>query len=148
MFYFFFVKQKTSYEMRISDWSSDVCSSDLSRIRKQASVEQLRVRHLGSLPQCTQIRVHCKRNEGDAVAFERLRYVDRSTFEVWRIDGCGELPEHLRVRRCEKSEWIGQRFGAIGRATGKQGCCRDSCQHPNRFCPPCDFSTPWLFSPE
>src|SRR3546814_3664309 len=26
----FFVKQKTSYEMRISDWSSDVCSSDLS----------------------------------------------------------------------------------------------------------------------
>src|SRR3546814_16253073 len=26
---FFFVKQKTSYEMRISDWSSDVCSSDL-----------------------------------------------------------------------------------------------------------------------
>src|SRR3546814_8061410 len=27
--YVFFVKQKTSYEMRISDWSSDVCSSDL-----------------------------------------------------------------------------------------------------------------------
>src|SRR3546814_4188996 len=26
----FFVKQKTAYEMRISDWSSDVCSSDLS----------------------------------------------------------------------------------------------------------------------
>src|SRR3546814_19128468 len=28
-FDFFFVKQKTAYEMRISDWSSDVCSSDL-----------------------------------------------------------------------------------------------------------------------
>src|SRR3546814_1241655 len=27
--YFFFFKQKTAYEMRISDWSSDVCSSDL-----------------------------------------------------------------------------------------------------------------------
>src|SRR3546814_9996959 len=27
----FFVKQKTAYEMRISDWSSDVCSSDLGR---------------------------------------------------------------------------------------------------------------------
>src|SRR3546814_14014602 len=27
--FFFFFKQKTSYEMRISDWSSDVCSSDL-----------------------------------------------------------------------------------------------------------------------
>src|SRR3546814_6765692 len=29
MIYFFFFKQKTAYEMRISDWSSDVCSSDL-----------------------------------------------------------------------------------------------------------------------
>src|SRR3546814_11713308 len=28
-FYIFFFKQKTAYEMRISDWSSDVCSSDL-----------------------------------------------------------------------------------------------------------------------
>src|SRR3546814_8911015 len=27
---FFFFKQKTAYEMRISDWSSDVCSSDLN----------------------------------------------------------------------------------------------------------------------
>src|SRR3546814_5465184 len=29
--YLFFFKQKTAYEMRISDWSSDVCSSDLDR---------------------------------------------------------------------------------------------------------------------
>src|SRR3546814_4557930 len=29
LLYFFFFKQKTAYEMRISDWSSDVCSSDL-----------------------------------------------------------------------------------------------------------------------
>src|SRR3546814_16456544 len=35
-FFFFFFKQKTAYEMRISDWSSDVCSSDLSfqRVRE------------------------------------------------------------------------------------------------------------------
>src|SRR3546814_12282388 len=30
---FFFFKQKTAYEMRISDWSSDVCSSDLTEQR-------------------------------------------------------------------------------------------------------------------
>src|SRR3546814_8519356 len=30
--YFFFFKQKTAYEMRISDWSSDVCSSDLDAL--------------------------------------------------------------------------------------------------------------------
>src|SRR3546814_3528938 len=29
---FFFFKQKTAYEMRISDWSSDVCSSDLPQV--------------------------------------------------------------------------------------------------------------------
>src|SRR3546814_3100787 len=35
--FFFFFKQKTAYEMRISDWSSDVCSSDLG----EAGVELL-----------------------------------------------------------------------------------------------------------
>src|SRR3546814_2297967 len=33
---FFFFKQKTAYEMRISDWSSDVCSSDLDRSARVA----------------------------------------------------------------------------------------------------------------
>src|SRR3546814_10086257 len=31
-FYVFFFKQKTAYDMRISDWSSDVCSSDLTHL--------------------------------------------------------------------------------------------------------------------
>src|SRR3546814_10099147 len=35
--YFFFFKQKTAYEMRISDWSSDVCSSDLTSIERLRS---------------------------------------------------------------------------------------------------------------
>src|SRR3546814_4582863 len=33
---FFFFKQKTAYEMRISDWSSDVCSSDLPAVASAA----------------------------------------------------------------------------------------------------------------
>src|SRR3546814_17670892 len=39
---FFFFKQKTAYEMRISDWSSDVCSSDLP-------TDMVRVNYKGSL---------------------------------------------------------------------------------------------------
>src|SRR3546814_4805425 len=35
---FFFFKQKTAYEMRISDWSSDVCSSDLSRLAATSAI--------------------------------------------------------------------------------------------------------------
>src|SRR3546814_1968977 len=34
IYWFFFLKQKTAYEMRISDWSSDACSSDLRPGRK------------------------------------------------------------------------------------------------------------------
>src|SRR3546814_17032784 len=34
MYFVFFFKQKTAYEMRISDWSSDVCSSDLMKKAK------------------------------------------------------------------------------------------------------------------
>src|SRR3546814_4972567 len=38
---FFFFKQKTAYEMRISDWSSDVCSSDLPHlVGRELAVEQ------------------------------------------------------------------------------------------------------------
>src|SRR3546814_4218040 len=35
VFVIFFFKQKTAYEMRISDWSSDVCSSDLCRFQHE-----------------------------------------------------------------------------------------------------------------
>src|SRR3546814_3823457 len=38
---FFFFKQKTAYEMRISDWSSDVCSSDLLSSRVLNSTSQI-----------------------------------------------------------------------------------------------------------
>src|SRR3546814_4540757 len=38
--FFFFFKQKTAYEMRISDWSSDVCSSDL-RIAGEDVIEAM-----------------------------------------------------------------------------------------------------------
>src|SRR3546814_4471696 len=39
---FFFFKQKTAYEMRISDWSSDVCSSDLASSRNTPTARSTR----------------------------------------------------------------------------------------------------------
>src|SRR3546814_11686805 len=42
---FFFFKQKTAYEMRISDWSSDVCSSDLERPSMRAYQRTTLVEH-------------------------------------------------------------------------------------------------------
>src|SRR3546814_4671343 len=50
LFFLFFFKQKTAYEMRISDWSSDVCSSDLRPVdrarrlqRRRAETESMRM---------------------------------------------------------------------------------------------------------
>src|SRR3546814_3363741 len=58
---FFFFKQKTAYEMRISDWSSDVCSSDLddrcrgrrARPRPQSPRATLTARHGAAQPKRT-----------------------------------------------------------------------------------------------
>src|SRR3546814_15263105 len=53
--YTFFCKQKTAYDMRISDWSSDVCSSELPRIRNWKDRDffradkQTRYAHIDSL---------------------------------------------------------------------------------------------------
>src|SRR3546814_10043013 len=52
---FFFFKQKTAYEMRISDWSSDVCSSDLEPVTVAAVLDESSLerrfdpRHLGEV---------------------------------------------------------------------------------------------------
>src|SRR3546814_4855984 len=43
VFFFFFFKQKTAYEMRISDWSSDVCSSDLVADMLAPSPDRVRI---------------------------------------------------------------------------------------------------------
>src|SRR3546814_1858831 len=42
-----FFKQKTAYEMRISDWSSDVCSSDLEAGRLRDEIRRLENEELG-----------------------------------------------------------------------------------------------------
>src|SRR3546814_10882933 len=47
--FFFFFKQKTAYEMRISDWSSDVCSSDLSPPRGPSAPEAQLGQHAGGI---------------------------------------------------------------------------------------------------
>src|SRR3546814_12393962 len=47
---FFFFKQKTAYEMRISDWSSDVCSSDLAIAHLRPARHRISAPRLLALP--------------------------------------------------------------------------------------------------
>src|SRR3546814_11166243 len=53
---FFFFKEKTAYEMRISDWSSDVCSSDLEPAHYQFE-EQLWEKLAHRIPAMEQLRL-------------------------------------------------------------------------------------------
>src|SRR3546814_6028296 len=53
--FFVFFKQNTAYEMRISDWSSDVCSSDLQG--HHLPVRGRRRRHRGQLHQLAVLRL-------------------------------------------------------------------------------------------
>src|SRR3546814_9603974 len=55
---FFFVKQKTAHEMRISDWSSDVCSSDLRHYRKSEQCEHPPWHHAAEHPETDAVIAH------------------------------------------------------------------------------------------
>src|SRR3546814_7307991 len=61
---FFFFKQKTAYEMRISDWSSDVCSSDLDDRRPAG--------HIFAASRAAACDHHLRARMADGEAFARL----------------------------------------------------------------------------
>src|SRR3546814_11513482 len=86
MFYymFFFFKQKTAYELRISDWSSDVCSSDLREV-------QLAFRQPGRVAEMAF-------QEGDVVtAGTRMALLDAQPYE----DALAAAEAAVRVAQAE-----------------------------------------------
>src|SRR3546814_13792442 len=104
---FFFFKQKTAYEMRISDWSSDVCSSDLvsaPNLTADPCVEALA--GLGLL----------------GVAIERLHDVLIELELVW----AGPLVGPVRVR----ARVLNVQVNAVERVEIGRASCRESvCQY-------------------
>src|SRR3546814_17947470 len=75
-FLFFFFKQKTAYEMRISDWSSDVCSSDLI-LRQQPLDEKegcAKIDAQFAVPLRGRDRVDRRRGEGSGIVDEDVHF--------------------------------------------------------------------------
>src|SRR3546814_13751478 len=64
MYFFFVFKQKTAYEMRISDWSSDVCSSDLRQADDDAVAGELVRSHALELAQVSHALGHRRPRKG------------------------------------------------------------------------------------
>src|SRR3546814_3842208 len=77
---FFFFKQKTAYEMRISDWSSDVCSSDL---RPQAPRSSRRRPDAGDLAGDDRMTMRTGLDHLPAVKRRELERVARVLFDVF-----------------------------------------------------------------
>src|SRR3546814_2631805 len=71
---FFFFKQKTAYEMRISDWSSDVCSSDLAQ-KVEGQEDGLHLWRAGfGLTYNAELRAERKERAGSIVDADAQRY--------------------------------------------------------------------------
>src|SRR3546814_6796956 len=85
IFFIFFFKQKTAYEMRISDWSSDVCSSDLPL----DDVDDSAVRDI-HVPRTDEI-LHLRRGRGARGAADRERVAERAALALREDAGRGEI---------------------------------------------------------
>src|SRR3546814_4588643 len=61
---FFFFKQKTAYEMRISDWSSDVCSSDLYGYARVSTTGQDLAQQIAQLTDAGCVKIYREKISG------------------------------------------------------------------------------------
>src|SRR3546814_6851544 len=108
LYFFFFFKQKTAYEMRISDWSSDVCSSDLR------------------FPQCrcrqANIRVPCE-GAGDAfmVVGDHAACAARDAAEIVRQSTDHQVADQEEVGGARTD--LGRAY-EIGRASCRERVCQ------------------------
>src|SRR3546814_18969293 len=86
--FFFFFKQKTAYEMRISDWSSDVCSSDLLERRLEYPAKGVGTIESGRLRQADHGRRVDARHLGEAAHREKrhlVRIFQHETGQLLRL---------------------------------------------------------------
>src|SRR3546814_7612132 len=91
---FFFFKQKTAYEMRISDWSSDVCSSDLPHVDALASIADT---HISCHPNAGLPNAFGGYDESpDDMARVLREFAEAGLLNI--VGGCcGTTPEHIRA---------------------------------------------------
>src|SRR3546814_2102021 len=106
---FFFFKQKTAYDMRISDWSSDVCSSDLARSatdeRAQAGDQLLALERLGEV--IVGARVQPRHLVRPAIARREDKHRESQSFLAPAIQHC--QPVNLRQTKIQDNRVIALR---------------------------------------
>src|SRR3546814_13860551 len=110
-FLFFFFKQKTAYEMRISDWSSDVCSSDL----RFAHRRDRDLAHGGIVVEKPAEHSDLER-EGER-AFQTAasdRLIMRRDVDGFKAGGCENRAHPLLVRESERAGRVRLDWQGVG----------------------------------
>src|SRR3546814_204575 len=120
-FLFFFFKQKTAYEMRISDWSSDVCSSDLQRLDANAVFARLVITGL-----VREDHAGFERDRGAAAGVARLgdprrAFVDREV----RADAVAGAVREIETGFPQGPPREAIELSAVGAARKQRGIERD-----------------------
>src|SRR3546814_5391635 len=115
----FFFKQKTAYEMRISDWSSDVCSSDLIRSGEYHMGKAFDLTSDGligglSNARCSIVRPTCHADQNVLfrpaalrIHFPKLLEIDLELASA--IGECGSIVGNVRIRLLTQPDQVGAR---------------------------------------
>src|SRR3546814_19307112 len=122
MFVFFFFKQKTAYEMRISDWSSDVCSSDLGSAQRfeLSSPWRRRASSPSSQPSPSRERSAASRRSGRGVSTDIIVGAGPRAPASNSIVGAERVAQPVERRRGR----IAAGIDTIGRAAGRERVCK------------------------
>src|SRR3546814_13771134 len=94
--FFFFFKQKTAYEMRISDWSSDVCSSDLDREVARVSTPLLSSA-AGRAAANRKLLQTCRNFQPDLVLLGHCKIIENRTLDALRASCPGQRIAYRNV---------------------------------------------------
>src|SRR3546814_18978375 len=114
----FFFKQKTAYEMRISDWSSDVCSSDLA-CRQGEAVEgtpRARPRRAGHGDRCRRARCRCAGGRAARCCGEYRQGNRRGLAQARRGLLSGQVTRHCARTSSSEERRVGKARGSKGRS--------------------------------
>src|SRR3546814_156585 len=135
MVVFFFFKQKTAYEMRISDWSSDVCSSDLfprtmdlAAVHPSALQVDIVVEHRDDVGPSLALKPGDQLRAGAACSVDcqspaSLIRRKRTWCTVEESDS-HQPPREQRPEKRDGKQWIGEGHRTVWKGDGKHGRAR------------------------
>src|SRR3546814_13229224 len=118
----FFFKQKTAYEMRISDWSSDVCSSDLYEVRsaKDAFSSIPKRKISGEMLELAEHIIKTKRG-----SFDPAKYDDRYEEALADLVKAKLEGREIKPRKAPApSNVVNLLYAQIGRASCRERVCQ------------------------